>query len=75
MNSEKFHGNQQAIETSSAVIPSPLASTSLKNKIVNNINMGNKNVKENDMKRDKKVAGAEGKSEINLSLKIGGEKR
>ena len=75
LNNENLHGNGQTIETSSAVIPAPLASTSLKNKIINNINLGKKNIKGNDMKRDKKVKGAEGKSEINVSLQIGGEKR
>ena len=75
MNNENRHGNGQTKETSSAVIPSPLASTSLKNKIINNNNLGKKNTKGNDMKRDKKFKGNEGTSEINVSLQIGGEKR
>ena len=69
MNSiQNLHGNTlPPTDKLTSVIPSPLASTSLKNQIFNNISNGKKSLQRNDIKRDKTINtdGIEGKSDNN----------
>ena len=68
-NDGASHGGAlQPLGASSPVIPSALASTSLKNKIINNINKGKESAQTNNVKRDKKidiVSGKDGENEMN----------
>ena len=68
-NDGASHGGAlQPLGAPPPVIPSALASTSLKNKIINNINKGKESAQTSNMKRDKKidiVSGNDGENEIN----------
>ena len=68
-NDGASHGGVlQPLDASPPVIPSALASTSLKNKIINNINKGKESAQTNNVKRDNKidiVSRKDGENEMN----------